>query len=170
MDILGCHGGSASFEQWRNCCRKVWYILILLSSCTPTDILSATAPGQKVLISANRILTSRRNTWLISLNILKRSTVSLNLTLSSRWFDNVWMPIFSRGHTSWACSDSAPWNRQLGWWYVPSRWTGSWTQRCTRYWRNKSAHAQKKAASKAKVTQQDHHWRYAFSELSHGLA
>jgi hypothetical protein len=35
-----------------------------------------------VLISANRILTSRRNTWLISLNILKRSTVSLNLASS----------------------------------------------------------------------------------------
>ena len=82
MDILGGYGGSTSFEQWGNCCRKVWYTL-LFSSCTPTDILSAIAPGQKVLISANRFLTSKRNTWVISLNILKRSTVSLILTSSS---------------------------------------------------------------------------------------
>ena len=39
--------------------------------------------GQKVLISANLILTSRRHTWLVLQNILKRSIVSLNL--ASYW-------------------------------------------------------------------------------------
>ena len=82
MVILGGHGGSTSFEQWGNCCRKVRYTL-LSSSCTPTDILLAIAPGQKVLISARRFLTSKRNTWVISLNILRKSTVSLILTSSS---------------------------------------------------------------------------------------
>jgi len=38
-------------------------------------------PGQKVLISANLIPTSRRHTWLVSQNILKRSTVSLNFAV-----------------------------------------------------------------------------------------
>jgi len=52
-----------------------------LYSYTSTDIPPATVPGQKAMISAKLILTSRSNTSLISQNIWNRSTVSLNLAL-----------------------------------------------------------------------------------------
>ena len=51
--------------------------------CSPADIRSATMPGQKALISANLIPTSRRSIWLISQNISKTSTVSPSLNLAS---------------------------------------------------------------------------------------
>jgi len=189
MDIPGCHGGSASFEQWGNCCRKVW--CTTSTSCTLTDILSATMPGQKVLISANLILTSRRHTWLVSQSILKRSTVSIVQVLASYYLIAIDCLFCSWGHTSWAHSDSAPWYRfrWSGWcqWSVPwtrqhrPRWKvpvyGHWSGaqeaviKAARkakvpsygHWSGAQKEAVIKAARKAKVTQQDHHWRYVFS-------
>lgn len=57
--------------------------ITIYSSCSLANIRSATMPGQKVLISANLIPTSRKNTSLISQNISKRSTVSPSLNLAS---------------------------------------------------------------------------------------